>query len=136
MENEILQKQKRLNVGCGRNIIEGWLNLDMTRLPGVDIVADLDACSETALPLEDNTIDEFLLSHVIEHINSPLPLMQELWRIAKRSAKLVMRVNRMVRVMTHGKIQLMCVVTLRAVSVIFPSRFIGELIMVIEGTAL
>lgn len=92
MENEILQKQKRLNVGCGRNIIEGWLNLDMMGLPGVDVVADLDACSETALPLEDNTIDEFLLSHVIEHIKSPLPLMQELWRIAKPSAKLVIRV--------------------------------------------
>ena len=28
----------RLNVGCGRNIREGWLNLDFAALPGVDIV--------------------------------------------------------------------------------------------------
>lgn len=92
MGNNTSQKQNRLNVGCGRNIIKGWLNLDMTMLAGVDIIADLDACAETPLPIEDNTIDEFLLSHIIEHIKSPLPLMQELWRIAKPSAKLVVRV--------------------------------------------
>ncbi len=92
MENQVFQKQNRLNVGCGRNIMEGWINLDMMMLDGVDIIADLDDCANTALPMEDNMIDEFLLSHVIEHINSPLPLMQELYRIAKPSAKLVMRV--------------------------------------------
>jgi SAM-dependent methyltransferase len=81
---------KRLNVGCGHNILEGYLNLEP--LQGVDIVADLDACAEIPLPIESNTIDEFLLSHVIEHIKSPLPLMQELWRVAKPEAKLVMRV--------------------------------------------
>jgi SAM-dependent methyltransferase len=92
MESKPSQKQNRLNVGCGRNIMEGWINLDMMMLDGVDIIADLDDCANTALPMEDNIIDEFLLSHVIEHINSPLPLMQELYRIAKPSAKLVMRV--------------------------------------------
>jgi SAM-dependent methyltransferase len=92
MESKPSQKQNRLNVGCGRNIIEDWINLDMMMLDGVDIIADLDDCANTALPMEDNMIDEFLLSHVIEHINSPLPLMQELYRIAKPSAKLVIRV--------------------------------------------
>lgn len=92
MQNNVSQKYNRLNVGCGRNIMEGWINLDMMMLDGVDIVADLDDCANTALPMDDNMIDEFLLSHVIEHINSPLPLMQELYRIAKPSAKLVMRV--------------------------------------------
>ena len=92
MENGNLKNHKRLNVGCGRNIIEGWLNLDVMKLSGVDIVADLENCAETPLPIASNTIDEFLLSHVIEHIKSPLPLMQELWRVAKPGAKLVMRV--------------------------------------------
>ncbi len=89
--NEI-EQPKRLNVGCGRNILEGWLNLDVMPLDGVNVVADLDACAEIPLPIEDDTIDEFLLSHVIEHIKSPLPLMQELWRVAKPNAQLVMRV--------------------------------------------
>lgn len=83
---------KRLNVGCGRNIIEGWLNLDVMPLPSIDIVADLENCATTPLPIESDSIDEFLLSHVIEHIRNPLPLMQELWRVAKPEARMVIRV--------------------------------------------
>lgn len=79
---------QRLNLGCGRNAIAGWVNVDSMKLPGVDIVADLDRCAETPLPFEADSIDEFLLSHVIEHLRAPLPLMQELWRIAKPGAKL------------------------------------------------
>jgi len=79
---------RRLNVGCGRNIREGWTNLDMAQLPGVDIVANLEQCAEDPLPLDDDSFDEFLLSHVIEHIHQPLPLMQDLWRIAKPGARL------------------------------------------------
>ena len=81
----------KLNVGCGRNIIEGWINLDSYPLPGVDVVADLEKCSSQPLPFADESIDEFLLSHVIEHISNVLPLMQELWRIAKPGARLVSR---------------------------------------------
>jgi SAM-dependent methyltransferase len=80
---------QRLNLGCGRNAIAGWVNVDSMKLPGVDIVADLDRCAETKLPFEAESTDEFLLSHVIEHLRAPLPLMQELWRIAKPGAKLI-----------------------------------------------
>lgn len=86
------EQPKRLNVGCGRNILEGWINLDVIPLDGVNVVADLDACAEIPLPIENDTIDDFLLSHVIEHIKSPLPLMQELWRVAKPNAQLMMQV--------------------------------------------
>jgi SAM-dependent methyltransferase len=78
---------QRLNLGCGRNSIAGWTNVDSMKLPGVDIVADLDRCADTPLPFAADSIDEFLLSHVIEHLRAPLPLMQELWRIAKPGAK-------------------------------------------------
>jgi hypothetical protein len=81
----------RLNVGCGRNIRQGWVNLDATALPGVDIVADLDRCTDRPLPLAEDSIEEFLLSHVLEHIRQPLPLMQELWRIAKPGALMTVR---------------------------------------------
>lgn len=79
-------EKKRLNVGCGRNIREGWINLDNSDLPGIDVRYDLEQCRTTPIPLPDDSIDEFLLSHVIEHINNALPLMQELWRIAKPNA--------------------------------------------------
>lgn len=82
---------RKLNVGCGRNALAGWINLDFMPLPGVDIVADLDACDREPLPIDDDSTDEFLLSHVLEHIRKPLPLMQELYRIARPDALCVVR---------------------------------------------
>ncbi len=85
-------KKKRLNVGCGRNILDGWLNLDNADLPGIDIRFDLETCRNTPIPLPDNCIDELLLSHVIEHIHDSLALMQELYRVAKPGALCIIRV--------------------------------------------
>ena len=83
--------RKRLNAGCGRDIKEGWVNLDMAQLPGVDVLADLGLCRTVPLPFEDAAFDEILLNHVIEHIPDALGLMQELWRIAKPGAMLTAR---------------------------------------------
>jgi SAM-dependent methyltransferase len=82
----------KLNVGCGRNRIDGWLHLDAAALPGIDIVADLETCATAPLPLADGSVDEFLLSHVMEHIRNVLPMMQELYRIAAPDARMVVRV--------------------------------------------
>ncbi|HAA29943.1 MAG TPA: hypothetical protein DCE56_22440 [Cyanobacteria bacterium UBA8553] len=83
---------KKLHLGCGKNILNGWINLDSVSLEGVDIVANLDECKITKLPFEDNNIDEFLGNHVIEHLQNCLPFMEELHRIAKPNAKAVFRV--------------------------------------------
>jgi len=82
----------RLHIGCGRTILQGWINLDAVALPGVDVVANLNDCSSTPLPFADSSFDEFAASHVIEHIVHSLPLMQELHRIAKPHAKATFRV--------------------------------------------
>lgn len=82
----------KLNVGCGRNILDGWTNIDSCSLPGVDTVADLENCRNAPLPFEENSVDEFLLSHVLEHIRQPLPLMEELWRVSKPGASMTIRV--------------------------------------------
>ena len=82
----------KLNVGCGRDILKDWINLDCISMPGIDIVADIDQCKDKPLPFDDNSIDEFLLSHVIEHLHNPLPLMQELYRIATPDAVALIKV--------------------------------------------
>ena len=82
----------KLNVGCGRDILKDWINLDCISMPGIDIVADIDQCRDKPLPFDDNSIDEFLLSHVIEHLHNPLPLMQELYRIATPDAVALIKV--------------------------------------------
>lgn len=70
----------------------GWINLDSRPLPGVDVVADLDACRRQKLPFPSDAIDEFMGNHILEHVSDTLALMQELHRIAKPGAKLVFRV--------------------------------------------
>ena len=82
----------RLHLGCGTTIRPGWVNLDRSKLPGVDVVADLDACARKPLPFADDSIEEFFASHVLEHVHDTLALMQELHRIAKPGATAVFRV--------------------------------------------
>lgn len=85
----------RLNLGCGRSALPGWINIDQVALPGVDLVANLDGFAREGarpFPYDDNTVDEFMMSHTIEHITNTLPLMQELHRIAKPDAQCTIRV--------------------------------------------
>ncbi len=76
----------KLHLGCGKDILPGWINLDSVALPGVDVVADLDNCATTPLPFANDSINEFYASHLLEHIKNPLSLMQELYRIAAPGA--------------------------------------------------
>jgi SAM-dependent methyltransferase len=81
----------RLNLGCGRACLPGWVNVDAVALPGVDVVADLARCRTQRLPFADDSVDELLLSHVLEHIDDTLALMQELHRIACAGALALVR---------------------------------------------
>lgn len=94
MENNVTRSVPpyQLNIGCGRNVMEGWLNLDHAALPGVDLVCDLERVRQTPIDLPDASVAQFLLSHVIEHIHDSLSLMQELWRLAQPNALAVIRV--------------------------------------------
>ena len=55
---------KKLHIGCGSNILDGWLNSDY--YPPLASVLHLDATKR--FPFEDNTFDYVFSEHVIEHI--------------------------------------------------------------------
>lgn len=76
----------KLNVGSGKYVLNGWVNLDCQAHAGVQIVHDLNHLEP--IPLEDNSVDEFLISHVLEHIPNTLHVMEKLYRIAKPNAKI------------------------------------------------
>lgn len=88
---EPLLEGKCLNIGCGRDIKKGWVNLDRQDAPGIDVVADLERLSLNPLPFPNDTFDGMLMSHVIEHITNVLPMMEELYRVAKPGCELVIR---------------------------------------------
>lgn len=52
----------RLHVGCGRERIEGWVNIDLLKLPTVDVVLDASA----KLPYRDASA--IFAEHFLEHL--------------------------------------------------------------------
>ena len=59
----------KLNLGCGSNILDGWVNCD---LKGPRVV---DLC-RLPLPFDDASADYILAEHVVEHLTS-----HEAWRL-------------------------------------------------------
>ena len=77
-----------LNLGSGRRPIEGAVNLDNKRLPGVDWIFDLENTIKIPLPFRDNTFSEVKAFHIMEHIRNFIPLMNELHRVCKIGARI------------------------------------------------
>jgi predicted SAM-dependent methyltransferase len=67
------KQMRKLNLGCGSNILSGWENHD----------ADLDITKP--LPHEDNSIDFIFAEHVVEHTTTPdaVRFFTESYRILK-----------------------------------------------------
>ena len=80
---------KKLNLGCGYDIKEGWVNLDIAKLEGVDVVHDLN---NLPLPFQDNEFDYIMCYDIIEHIFEYIPLMKELHRILKKDGIIEIKV--------------------------------------------
>jgi SAM-dependent methyltransferase len=77
-----------IDLGCGARKAEGAFGVDAVRLPGVDLVHDLQA---RPYPLPDDCGDEVVLSHVLEHFADPLPLIEEAWRIVRPGGRVHIR---------------------------------------------
>ena len=71
---------KRLNIGCGKKNKNGYINLDLLKLPNVDVVHDLN---QFPWPFKKNEFDEILCDNVLEHLNDTIKPIEELWRITK-----------------------------------------------------
>lgn len=79
---------KQLNIGCGRDIREGWVNLDITPLPGVDVVHDI---GQVPLPFPSDEFDFVLCKDVLEHIDY-VATLREIHRILKPGGKVEIQV--------------------------------------------
>ncbi len=78
----------KLNLGCGRKKISGYINCDISKEVNPDKIVDL----EKKLPFKDNSVDEIVANHVFGQIQNFIPLMHEIYRICKNEAVLKFKV--------------------------------------------
>jgi hypothetical protein len=75
----------RLNLGCGMNRLDGYVNVDRHGEP--DLRHDLEV---VPWPWLDDSVSEVLLKHVLEHLGRDptryLEIMKELYRICQDGA--------------------------------------------------
>ena len=74
----------RLDLACGTNKQPGFVGMDVRKLPGVDIVHNLE---KFPYPLPDQCASLIVASHYVEHINPAnfgfVKFMNEIWRLMK-----------------------------------------------------
>ncbi|MCR4327268.1 MAG: methyltransferase domain-containing protein [Nanoarchaeota archaeon] len=73
----------KLHLGCGNDYRKGYVNCDWTNEVKVDRIVDLE---KPLKMFKDNSVEEVIANHVLEHINNFVPLMHELHRVCKNRA--------------------------------------------------
>src|SRR4051794_18215857 len=77
----------KLNLGCGFQKLDGFVNVDADALCKPDVQHDLE---KTPWPFEDDSVDMFYACHVLEHLGGTardwLAIWKEIWRVAKPDA--------------------------------------------------
>lgn len=90
-----IETPTRLDLGCGQNKRDGFIGVDIWDGENVDMVCDL---FRFPWPFDDDTVEEVVASHVVEHIPHWRPwfpagrdglflFMDEIWRICRHDAK-------------------------------------------------
>lgn len=80
--------ETKLNLGCGDDIRKGFINVDIRKNKGVDIVHDLNK----KLPFKNGSVDYIYCSHVLEHLKDPTMFVREMYRVSKNGATIYLRV--------------------------------------------
>ncbi len=75
---------KKLNLGCGTDYINGWVNVDKGNIR-CDVKHDIE---QFPWPFENSSVDEMKLQHILEHIQryNFIPLMREMYRVSCNGA--------------------------------------------------
>ncbi|KAA3662910.1 MAG: hypothetical protein DWQ10_01380 [Calditrichaeota bacterium] len=84
-----MKTRTKLNLGCGTDIRDGYVNLDCAKIEGVDVIHSLE---NFPYPFEDNLFEEIIAINILEHIDDTIKTMEEIWRISQNNAKVIIRV--------------------------------------------
>lgn len=79
----------RVNLGCGSNHLEDFVNLDVSPDVGADVVHDLDT---GWWPFGDGSVQILIAQDVFEHLQYPLVFMTEAHRVLELGGGLLLKV--------------------------------------------
>jgi len=83
-----LTPKKELNLGGGQTKIPGSANIDLIKTSAVDIQHDLN---HTPYPLKTNQFTKIYCYDILEHLHNVIKVMEELHRIGRPNAKIIIR---------------------------------------------
>jgi predicted SAM-dependent methyltransferase len=72
-----------LDLGCGKKKRPGSIGVDYSDRHNADVIHDLNIFP---YPFESNSIDQIYLDNVLEHLDKPMKVMEEVHRICKPGA--------------------------------------------------
>jgi len=76
----------KLNLGSGSDVRPGYVNADIRRETGPDVVCDMHS-----LPFRDSVFTEVLLIDVVEHSKEPVEVLTEVYRVLRSDGELWLR---------------------------------------------
>jgi predicted SAM-dependent methyltransferase len=75
----------KLNLGCGQNVIPGWVNIDKVSFPGVTVI-DVD---RSGIPFPDNSFDELRCWGCLSEFQTDIvTMMDRFWRVLSGGGRL------------------------------------------------
>lgn len=87
MNDALINSATRVNLGCGNDRMDGFLNVDV--VPGIkpDLVHDLN---RFPYPFRESQFEHVIAKDVIEHLEDMPAFMREVWRVLKPGGLLTM----------------------------------------------
>jgi len=83
----------KLNLGCGKNYKDDWVNVDFYDDTKCDVVHDLE---EFPWPWENDSVSEIRIIHTLEHLGVDwkvyIKILQEMYRICEDGAEIMVAV--------------------------------------------
>jgi len=74
----------KLDIGCGKNKVDGAIGIDVNKNSDADVICDI----EKGLPFKDSIFDGVYCNQIIEHVSDLIRFMEEIHRISKNHAKI------------------------------------------------
>jgi predicted SAM-dependent methyltransferase len=87
---KVINKKVKLNLGCGTDIMPGFINVDIRNIHGIDMVADL-----LNLPLKNDSAELIFLNDVLEHfvLKTSILVLKECYRVLSDGCDLIIKVE-------------------------------------------